>query len=576
MRQAGEIRRSHELEMRGIQAQIEKQIAAFSKEVHSEPRHSTCSECAFLRARVSELESASHGRENTSQLKSELMSLSSQNRMQQTTIRELQSACDQLKAKEQALVSTLETLEQQHAEVDQARAQAVTHYTNAQAILRDLVTEHKKLQNEISRLQAQAGDAAKERDIGEKAARDLRVILDKTRQEHEFDRSELAAAKIRIAQLTALIEQTRDSRGHIDATPSYSNPTQMSSSTNHSHQSNDISRDSIPSFYPAPTVSRDFTRPNESVSSSNDHGESSKRQRDALLSSSSSSMPRHRENPAALIRAPADTLRYPYDAFLSSSSTSASREPVASMSTTDSVSGVGHREQVSASSDRPKAIVQNSQELGTPWSEAAANRAQDSKSVSLANDRLIQTAEHDRPKTSTYDASHSASSSTHYDSRPMTAPITTPAANVVKRGVITNRETDFNIFTGEPRGQDTELEEKRRALNTPATRMFWNTSTSAPKDPHQIDERSTPATDPMDAVNAVLERAKNIRLQQRAMTASNEVAASSEDHTTIAELKRQRDDLQRRHASQNLTTDEKLQMTGQLLAIEKQLLGMDS
>ena len=62
---------------------------------------------------------------------------------------------------------------------------------------------------------------------------------------------------------------------------------------------------------------------------------------------------------------------------------------------------------------------------------------------------------------------------------------------VVPRGTITNRETDFNIFTGEPRGENgglftaslqfcaasesasVEQEERKRGSNTPATRMFW-------------------------------------------------------------------------------------------------------
>ncbi len=60
-----------------------------------------------------------------------------------------------------------------------------------------------------------------------------------------------------------------------------------------------------------------------------------------------------------------------------------------------------------------------------------------------------------------------------------------------------------------------EYDEKRRSLDTPATRMFANPIARGPTRPSSQGSHASVTS--LEAVNAVLEKAKSLRLQQRAM-----------------------------------------------------------
>ena len=146
---------------------------------------------------------------------------------------------------------------------------------------------------------------------------------------------------------------------------------------------------------------------------------------------------------------------------------------------------------------------------------------------------------------------------------------------MVPRGVITNRESDFNIFTGEPRGTSAtrwhvaeslavsvDVDEQRRSLNMPSTRMYWS-------------GRAGEAAKGLSAIDAALENAKSLRLQQQHLLADEagvpRDAGADVPGSAVVDLKRQRDEvvlcgacrfakclqLQRRQANQNLTSDDK-------------------
>ena len=117
-RQIDAQRRQQEGELHAFQQQMEREIAAFVAQ-HSDAKSPArpCSECPQLRARIASLEArpaAEHVRE-------------------------------------QALVRTLEALEQRCNELDAKEADAASKYQGAQELLERLVAEHRALQGQVPR-----------------------------------------------------------------------------------------------------------------------------------------------------------------------------------------------------------------------------------------------------------------------------------------------------------------------------------------------------------------------------------------------------------------------------------------
>ena len=184
-RQIAEQRQAQDTELREFQQQLQREITSFvAKNAVAPSPARPCVECSRLRERIARLE-------------------------QELRERPPSQPDGEWHVREQALMSTLETLECRCNELDAKETEAASKYQQAQNLLERLVAEHKTLQAEVNEHRRAAGDAYGARDKAEKEARELRQSLERHKQEREYEQTEIVAAKAKIAQLTALVEQLK-------------------------------------------------------------------------------------------------------------------------------------------------------------------------------------------------------------------------------------------------------------------------------------------------------------------------------------------------------------------------------
>jgi chromosome segregation ATPase len=250
-RQIADQRRAHEQELSSIQQQIERQITVFSQQhqsstlrASSQPSSGSgkCAECTELKEKLLRLEMR-HSEmvvASSRQWGAPSHEHEAQAQAQQERLVEAERMVAQASLRESVLVQSMQQLEARCADAERAASEAVGNYQKAKGLLRDLVAEHRALQQQISTqphtaeatgleaslkalqaehkslqsshsaLQSQYKDALRSAERSEGEVRQLKGTIEKHKHESDFMQSSLAAAQNKIAALTTMMEKQEE------------------------------------------------------------------------------------------------------------------------------------------------------------------------------------------------------------------------------------------------------------------------------------------------------------------------------------------------------------------------------